>query len=205
MTMPPDDPPTGPGPHPERRFAEPSDTEVDAAFAALTADWHGGPGPQVVDAEVVAVREEPQPRRRATDRVEPVVDAVPRPADDPVAENLVAQDPVAQDPVAQDPVAQGRDPLAGSPAVDEPGEEDEGHFEPPEPPPVPGLARPTVGALALIVLGLVLLLAPGLVGLGGSTGFPLGLIAVSGGLTWLLSRLRSSPPPDSGWDDGARL
>lgn len=82
---------------------------------------------------------------------------------------------------------------------------DEGHYEPPEPPPVPRLAQATFGALGLIALAALLLLAPGTVGLTSGAGFPLGLIALSGGLGWLLLRLRSGPGPDSGWDDGAQL
>ena len=179
MTVPPSEPPAdrgyGPGrdadsePLPPPRFSEPSDTEVDALFAAITADWKGDADPQVVDAEVVAVREDRQPHGYITDALT------------------------------------GGAATEEAPTEEAEPEEDEGHYEPPEPPPVPALARPTMGALALIVLGTVLLLAPGVIGLSGSTGFPLGLIVVSGGLTWLLSRLRTAPPPDSGWDDGARL
>lgn len=84
-------------------------------------------------------------------------------------------------------------------------EEDEGHYEPPEPPPVPKPHQATVGALAIIALGVLLLLSPGLVGFTTRVGFPLGLLGVTGGLAWLLLHLRPGPPPDSGWDDGAQL
>lgn len=82
---------------------------------------------------------------------------------------------------------------------------DEGHYEPPEPPPVPRLAQATLGALGIIALAALLLMSPGTLGLSSGVGFPLGLIALSGGLGWLLLRLRSGAGPDSGWDDGAQL
>lgn len=84
-------------------------------------------------------------------------------------------------------------------------DEDEGHYEPPESPPMPSLHRATVGALALIALGLFLVFVPGVIGLAATTGFALGLLSITGGLAWLLSRLRPGPPTDSGWDDGAQV
>lgn len=116
-----------------------------------------------------------------------------------------AQPPSAPpDPAAPPPPAAPAAPDVAEEDLDGAGD-DEGHYEPPEPPPVPRLAEPTVGALGLIALGALLLLAPGVVGLGSGVGFPLGLIALTGGLGWLLLRLRKDPDPDSGWDDGAQL
>lgn len=79
------------------------------------------------------------------------------------------------------------------------------HFEPPEPPPLPTLRPRTVGALLMIGFGGFLLFAPGVVGLAQSVGTPLSLLALAGGIGWLAFGLRSGPPPDSGWDDGAQL
>lgn len=158
MTVPPPEPPSG-GEPPARRSSEPTDSEVDASFAALVAGWGDvGPAwPQVPEPEPV-VTPAPPPQQP-----EPVVDLGPD------------------------------------------ANEDEGHFEPPEPPPVPSLHRATVGAIVLIAIGVFLLLAPGVIGLAGSTGYTLGLLSITGGLAWLLSRLRPGPPHDSGWDDGAQL
>lgn len=82
--------------------------------------------------------------------------------------------------------------------------EDEGHFEPPEPPPLPAPKAGAVGGVALIVLGVCLLVVPGLAGWAGTVTLPVGLISISAGIGWLLLRLRQGPP-DSGWDDGAQL
>ena len=88
---------------------------------------------------------------------------------------------------------------------DAPTAADEEHFEPPEPPPLPALRLGTLGALLLLALGVVLVLAPGLLGLGERLGTPLGLLALAGGVGVLVLRLPQGPPIDSGWDDGARL
>ncbi|MCP3801761.1 hypothetical protein NLX83_21080 [Allokutzneria sp. A3M-2-11 16] len=79
------------------------------------------------------------------------------------------------------------------------------HFVPPDPPPLPPLRPATLGALALFCLGALLLIAPNVLGLAASTGTPLALLAISGGIGWLVLRMRKGPPPDSGWDDGAQV
>lgn len=82
-------------------------------------------------------------------------------------------------------------------------EDDEGHFEPPEPPPLPTPRAGTIGGFALISAGLLLLLVPGLAGAGATFALPLGLISISGGICWLLFRLRQGPPPSE--DEGAQV
>ena len=155
MTVPPPEPPAG-GEPPARRSSEPTDSEVDASFAALVAGWG-----------------EAQPAWPAA--AEPAAAATPAPEPEPVVDLGTAD------------------------------EEDEGHYDPPEPPPVPPPHRATVGALVLIALGAFLLLAPGVIGLSSSTGLTLALLSITGGLAWLLSRLRPGPPTGSGWDDGAQI
>ena len=83
--------------------------------------------------------------------------------------------------------------------------EDEGHFEPPEPPPFPRPQPQTVGAGALFVLGVLLLVIPDRLGFTAQAGLVFGLLAISGSIAWLIARLRQGPPTDSGWDDGAQL
>lgn len=87
--------------------------------------------------------------------------------------------------------------------AEQPAEEE--HFEPPDPPPMPTLRPRTVGGLLLIVLGGLLLFAPGLATISERIGTPLGLLTLAGGIGWLVLGLRSGPPPDSGWDDGAQI
>lgn len=92
----------------------------------------------------------------------------------------------------------------GATAPAEPSAEEE-HYIPPEPPPLPTLRPRTLGGLLLIALGGLLLVAPGVTGVTEQFGTPLGLLALAGGIGWLVLGLRSGPPPDSGWDDGAQL
>ncbi|GGM61485.1 hypothetical protein GCM10012275_35620 [Longimycelium tulufanense] len=79
------------------------------------------------------------------------------------------------------------------------------HYVPPEPPPFPPLRAPTIGALLLLTAGVVLLVAPSLIGLAHRVATPLALIALTCGIGWLVLRMRQDPPADSGWDDGAQV
>jgi len=85
--------------------------------------------------------------------------------------------------------------------------EDE-HFIPPEPPPLPRVGPPILVGLALIVIGLILVIAPGWLGVPATYGLPLGLVGLAAGLGWLVLRLWPDPPDrqhDDGDDDGAVL
>jgi hypothetical protein len=85
----------------------------------------------------------------------------------------------------------------------QPDEEDE-HFVPPEPPPLPTPRPTTLIGFVVIALGVLLLLVPGLAGLSTSFTMPLGLVLISAGIGWLLLRLRHGGPPNSD-DNGAQV
>lgn len=81
---------------------------------------------------------------------------------------------------------------------------DEAHFEPPPPPPLPRPKGRTVGAVLLIVAGLVLLGWPGLLAVASDVTLVLSLLLVLAGLTLLLFGLRRRHGDSGdGWDDGA--
>ncbi|MFK0249914.1 hypothetical protein ACIQUM_34885 [Amycolatopsis azurea] len=83
--------------------------------------------------------------------------------------------------------------------------EDEGHFVPPEPPPLP---RPRKGAfivLLFFLLGLLLLIAPTLIGMGTRLGTPLGILALATAIALLLLRVRQGPPPGADPHNGAQV
>jgi hypothetical protein len=82
---------------------------------------------------------------------------------------------------------------------------DDEHFVPPEPPPLPRLGPPALVGLTLIVIGLVLVVAPGWLGVADPYGLPLGLVGLAAGLGWLVLRLWPDPPDrgGDGDDDGA--
>ena len=126
------------------------------------------------------------------------------------------RDGVGKDWLDLDEVSPESDPKARGDATgeitsepaDEPEErvrDDEEHYVPPEPPPFPVLRASTIAALGLFVLGIVLLVAPGLFGLESRIGTPLSLVSLCAGVGWLILRMRNTPPPDSGWDDGAQV
>ena len=75
------------------------------------------------------------------------------------------------------------------------------HYEPPPPPPLPVLAPASLYALLLIGLGAVLLIAPTRVGLSLDLGLVLGVAAVVGGVSVLVSRMRDRDSDDG--DNGA--
>lgn len=98
---------------------------------------------------------------------------------------------------------------ARPPGVAPPGEEedpqDEGHYEPPPPPPLPRVHPVTRWALAAMGFGLVLLVAPTLLGLEHRTAVDVvGVACVVGAVATLVARMRDRPPTDErGPDDGA--
>jgi hypothetical protein len=88
-------------------------------------------------------------------------------------------------------------PAPHEPAVlDRPDE----HFEPPPPPPLPVPAPSSLYAALLVVAGLLLLGAPGVLGLSADLGLVLGVASIAGGAVMLVSRMRDRS--DDG-DDGA--
>jgi hypothetical protein len=83
-------------------------------------------------------------------------------------------------------------------------EADTEHFVPPEPPPMPPLRRRTVGALALIVMGLVLVMFPALLPASFELIAVLGALLILGGGALLATGIRRHRT-DDGWDDGSRV
>ncbi|HEY8828474.1 MAG TPA: hypothetical protein VIM17_12030 [Jatrophihabitantaceae bacterium] len=87
------------------------------------------------------------------------------------------------------------------PAVDEPVWLDEDHYIPPPAPPLPRLAAPTVGAMALLAVSILLLGLGGEFGLDSDLTMLLGVGGVLLGAALLIMRLRERPDDDD--DDGA--
>jgi uncharacterized membrane protein HdeD (DUF308 family) len=75
------------------------------------------------------------------------------------------------------------------------------HFEPPVPPPIPAPAPASLYAVLIVAAGLLLLAAPGVLGLSSDVGLVLGVAAIAGGAALLVSRMRDRSPDDG--DDGA--
>ncbi len=101
------------------------------------------------------------------------------------------------------PVVAERPSDAAPPAPHEPAVLDrpDEHFEPPLPPPIPAPAPASLYAVLLVAAGLVLVGAPGLLGLSSDVGLVLGVAVIAGGVAMLVSRMRDRSPDDG--DDGA--
>lgn len=87
---------------------------------------------------------------------------------------------------------------------DDPADDDE-HFVPPEPPPLP---RPKMGAFLILLLflaGLFLLILPGVIGVGPTVATPLGILALATSIALLLLRVRQGPPPGADPSNGAQV
>ena len=80
---------------------------------------------------------------------------------------------------------------------------DEEHYIPPPPPPLPRLAAPTIIAMSVLVISIILLGLGGQVGLAGSFTFVLGIGGLLLGAIILFSRVRERRRDDD--DDGAAI
>jgi hypothetical protein len=88
---------------------------------------------------------------------------------------------------------------AGEGAADDAADEE--HYEPPPAPPVPVPSPSTLYAVLLAAAGVVLVGAPGVLGLTTDTGLVLGVAALVGSAALFLSRMRDRSTDDG--DDGA--
>ncbi|MEU6644809.1 hypothetical protein ABZ863_19935 [Saccharomonospora sp. NPDC046836] len=82
---------------------------------------------------------------------------------------------------------------------------DDEHYVPPEPPPLP---RPRKGAFVVLlffVVGLLLLIAPRLIGLSSTIATPLGMLALATGIGLLLLRVKQGPPDGADPTNGAQV
>ena len=153
--------------------------DVDAAFAAIVADLER----EGFGADVPT----------DTEPTEELTTFGPRTAGEPAA-------PASGEPTA--PIAAWRnhetewDWAWGS---------DEEHYVPPEPPPLPRLRPITVLALALVVAGVLLLAAPGVVGLDPRVATPISLLALVCGFGLLFLRMRRTPPDPGDHGNGAQV
>lgn len=163
--------------------------DVDATFAEIVADLRAEGVGLLPEEEL----EKPAGRAERAEKAEKSSEKAPRP------------DPSDADPepgwrgggTSWDKTLFDDDPAGSS--------DDEGHFVPPEPPPLP---RPRKGAFVVLlffVLGLLLLIAPSLLGMGTRLGTPLGILALATAIALLLLRVRQGPPPGADPNNGAQV
>ncbi|KAA9158423.1 hypothetical protein FPZ12_022805 [Amycolatopsis acidicola] len=152
--------------------------DVDATFAAIVADLRAEGVGEFADEEPLDLPAEPKPERKA-----PPADPQPEPET-----SWRTGGPGWEDTVLGD----------------EPADDDE-HYVPPEPPPLP---RPGKGAfivLLFFLIGLFLLIAPGLIGISASLGTPLGILSLATAIALLLLRVKQGPPDGADPSNGAQV
>ncbi|MFC5993397.1 hypothetical protein ACFQE5_04110 [Pseudonocardia hispaniensis] len=144
---------------------------------------------------------DPEERRRDTEEPDPIGDEFDRIVAGWRREGSVPRWP-SDDPMDGGPAVSAEPATGPLPPVCD----DEDHFIPPDPPPLPRIGPPAAVGLALLVLGLLLVTAPQIIGLSSGHGLPLGLLSLAAGLGWLVLRLwPSAPDHHDGDDDGAVL
>jgi hypothetical protein len=184
---------------PGRRWTDPADEEIDAAWASIIAGYtREAPEPSGPEASAGTP---PSPDTTSTDR--------------PARTGGVAGGPGGTDPANPRP----RPPVAGwrgatdPPSLldgldtfgaDLPDEDDEGYVPPP-PPPMPRPSAPTVLAVLGVVAGLVLVIWPDLLPADPTTTLVVGGSALVAGFVTLVWRLRPGDDEDDRYDpdDGA--
>ena len=154
--------------------------DVDATFAEIVADLRaGGFGlPEEDTAEATGTESRKTPERPADP---PAVESPPEPG-------------WRSGGTSWDTTMFSDDPA-----------DDEEHYVPPEPPPLP---RPKLGAFLILLLflaGLFLLILPGAIGVGPTVATPLGILALATAIALLLLRVRQGPPPGADPSNGAQV
>ncbi|WP_206792145.1 hypothetical protein [Amycolatopsis sp. MtRt-6] len=157
--------------------------DVDATFAEIVADLRaGGFGlPETDTAEATGTAE---PESRKTPE---------RPAEPPAVESP-----------PESGWRSGGTSWDTTMFSDDPADDNE-HYVPPEPPPLP---RPKLGAFLILLLflaGLFLLILPGAIGVGPTVATPLGILALATAIALLLLRVRQGPPPGADPSNGAQV
>lgn len=82
---------------------------------------------------------------------------------------------------------------------------DDEHFVPPEPPPLPRPGKGAFVVLLLFLVGLFLLISPGLIGMSTTVATPLGILALVIALALLLLRVKQGPPDGADPSNGAQV
>ncbi|HSK58538.1 MAG TPA: hypothetical protein VK935_05730, partial [Actinomycetospora sp.] len=177
---------------------------VDAAFAAIVADWAAAGAPRWPDEQL--------PDLRAPGRDDDGPSSGLGTATPPGGQDRVDGPPAAPAPRPESRTSRSERPTRPTPPAPptppvRPAPPEDEHFVPPEPPPLPRLGLSSLLGLGLLVVGVVLLAVPGLLGGPVGLGIVPGLLAMTAGLGWLVFGLRRGRDegPAADPDDGAVL
>lgn len=95
--------------------------------------------------------------------------------------------------------------MLGDDRADAGTDDDDEHFVPPEPPPLPRPRKGAIVVLLFFVVGVLLLVAPGVIGLARSISLPLGMLSLATGIALALLRVRQGPPDGADPTNGAQV
>lgn len=166
------------------------DKEFGAIVSGITGDMHWAATAEDLDRAADTEAAAPRPITRAPDSI--WVDAAPDTAE---ARRQRRELRRAEREESLAAFRQAQEEVAAARAADTE------HFVPPEPPPMPRLKRRTVGALAMIVIGLVLVIFPVLLPAPLELVAVFGALLILGGAAVLLAGIRNHH--GDGWDSGS--
>ena len=150
-----------------------------------------GTDPEDVDATFAAIV--------ADLRAEGIGEFVDEPAE-PKAEKTPPAEPEQPEPAWRGGGTQWEDTVLG----EDPADDDE-HYVPPEPPPLPRPGKGAFVVLLFFVVGLFLLIAPTLIGISATVGTPLGILSLATAIALLLLRVKQGPPDGADPTNGAQV
>jgi hypothetical protein len=172
-------------------------------------DRHGGPdGPEDVDAAFAEIIADLEREGFGTSLMDEPDESSPAPSAPSPEQKKPKDDPTDSGPDTEQLPATRPSTWRGTDTNwDWSWESDDEHYEPPEPPPLPKLRPITILAIILLVIGLVLMVFPGMIGLVPRLGTPIALVAIGAGIVLLLLRIKNDPARDRGEDDdnGAQI
>jgi hypothetical protein len=183
------DPPPAP---PSARADVLAGIDTDAEFARIVSGFAGPSAPPPVVSDPI--------NRRGIDPADLVLDP----------EDGAVVTPAELDAAAE-AAAQARFGTEGDAHVDadfdmETVEDEDDHFYPPPAPPFPVPTANTVGAVLLMILGILVLLRGDVFGLDSNTSFPASIILLLAGSALIIRGLRDRPEPgEEPEDDGAAV
>ena len=164
--------------------------DTDAEFARIVSAFSGPSAPPPTVSDPV--------NRRGIDPADLILDP------DPTDDELVTP---AELDAAAEAAAQARFAAEQDAEFDlEAAEEEDDHFYPPPAPPFPVPTANTVGAVLLMILGILVLLRGDVFGLDSNTSFPASIILLLASSALIIRGLRDRPEPgEEPEDDGAEV
>ncbi|MGW7531584.1 hypothetical protein [Amycolatopsis sp. NPDC054798] len=173
--------------------------DVDATFAEIVADLRAEGVGVFLDEDPFSGAGPKAAEPEASSGAEPETGkAKPKPAADPPSA------PPSAPPAPSEGWRTGGTDWDTTMFSGDPAEDDE-HYVPPEPPPLPRWRKGAFIVLLFFVVGLLLLIVPNLIGVGPALATPLGILSLATGIALLLLRVRQGPPPGADPSNGAQV